>query len=88
MTYKFQSKNSGEGWSTIETSDEPRNVVVAYLANLHGGKRYPLYRVTGVAGTHLWTELNGDERSDKYLDRIVAEIYQVVSELRKQGEDK
>lgn len=85
MSYKLQIKRRHDkDFRTIKESDEPRNIVVQYLAYQHNGKGYPLLRVRGDAGVHLETKLNAPEYSDKYLDRLVAQIYELVASVNAQ----
>jgi len=82
MSYKLQIKRRGTDWKTIKEDVEPRNVVVQYLAYQHGGKGYPFLRVKGDAGVHLETKPGGEEYSDKYLDRLVVQIYELVAKAK------
>ncbi len=82
MSYKLQIQRKGQQWRTIKEDNEPRNVVVQYLAYQHSGKGYPLFRVVGDAGVHLENKIGGTEYSDKYLDRLVVQIWELVSKVK------
>lgn len=82
MSYKLQIQRRGTEWRTIKEDDEPRNIVIQYLAYQHGGPGYPVFRVIGTAGVHLENKLGGYEYSDKYLDRLVAQIFELVAKVK------
>lgn len=85
MSYKLQIKRRDQAWKTIKEDNEPRNIVVQYLAYYSNGPGfgYPLFRVTGSDNLpHLWTEVTGHMRSDRYLDKLVDQILDLVAKVK------